>query len=132
MFRIVAARDEDCRVRVPESDLCEGRGVERPKDEGGLLPGRRVALWPIDPDLTAARASLRAVLDPENDVARASNAEVDGAAPGGNDASEPLLSSGRDCVESIDFRPDNRRTACAAKPPAPDSDPVGVVGESKE
>jgi len=132
MFCIVAARDEDDRVSVPESDRCEGRGVEKPNEEGGLLPGRRVAPCPIEPDLTAASASLRAVLDPEKDVARASNAEVDGAAPGGKDASTLLFGSGKDCVESIDLRPDKRRTACAANPPPPDSDPVGVVGESNE
>jgi hypothetical protein len=121
-FAILA---EDDLVRVPDSDLWEVWGVGNGKLEGGLLPdpGFLVDPLPIEPDLMTDRASCLLAVEPENEVALSSIWPA--AAPGGRLCS---YGKGSDMVDSIDLRPDNLRTACAAKPP--DSEPVGVVGES--
>lgn len=93
---MVAALEEDDRVKFPDNDRWEGRGVEKPYADGGLLwADRRVVPCPIEPERIAATASRRVLVVPEKDVARASNAEVEGAAPGGN-AGSSLLDRGKD------------------------------------
>jgi hypothetical protein len=49
--------------------------------------------------------SRRLAADPENDVARWSNTEL--AAPGGRGESCNEVGRGRECVDSIDLRPDS-------------------------
>jgi hypothetical protein len=86
-------------------------------------------LWPTDPDRTAVTASLLFCVEPLNEVARVSMMDEvdDDAAPGGSDDSYIPFGRGRETVDSIDFRPESRLCAVAAKPV---SEPVGVEGES--